>query len=230
MQNQRITIKNDSFGPICHDKFTLWAKTVIINSIIGENSSIGDFSTILNSKLEGFNKISINNYIRDTFLGKYSYSQRYTQIYKSQIGKFCSISWRVTIGAPEHNYHNISTHTFTVNPFYEIFDKDNIIHNDCMDEPLQIGNDVWIGCNSTILRGIRIGDGAIVGANSLVSKDVPPYAIVVGNPARLIKFRFSDSIIERLLEIKWWNWEIEKIRTHKKLFQQELSEELLKDL
>ncbi|MCB2208263.1 MAG: CatB-related O-acetyltransferase [Bacteroidetes bacterium] len=76
---------------------------------------------------------------------------------------------------------------------------------------IQIGNDVWIGYNATIMAGVNIGDGAIIAANSTVVKDIEPYTIVGGNPAKEIKKRFTDTIIERLLKIKWWNWDIEKI-------------------
>lgn len=77
---------------------------------------------------------------------------------------------------------------------------------------MEIGNDVWIGYGATILSGVRIGDGAIVGANAVVTKDVPPYAIVAGNPAHVIRMRFSPQIISDLLQIQWWNWPFDKIR------------------
>lgn len=74
-----------------------------------------------------------------------------------------------------------------------------------------IGNDVWIGENVTILPGVHIGDGAIIGANSVVAKDIEPYSIAVGNPCRVVKKRFDDETIEKLLELKWWDWGEEKI-------------------
>nr|WP_236609790.1 CatB-related O-acetyltransferase [Rickettsia gravesii] len=74
-----------------------------------------------------------------------------------------------------------------------------------------IGNDVWFGTNSTILPGVNIGDGAIIGACSVVAKAVPPYSIVVGNPAKIVRYRFPDEIVEQLLEIKWWDWDYDKI-------------------
>jgi acetyltransferase-like isoleucine patch superfamily enzyme len=80
-----------------------------------------------------------------------------------------------------------------------------------------IGNDVWIGAHATILSGVTIGDGAVVGACSVVAKDVPPYAVAVGNPARVVKHRFSDEVIGRLLAIRWWEWSPEKITENKEL-------------
>ena len=76
---------------------------------------------------------------------------------------------------------------------------------------LIIGNDVWIGYNATIMAGVTIGDGAIIATNATVVKDVPPYSIVGGNPAQIIKYRFDEAIREKLLQLKWWDWPIEKI-------------------
>ena len=77
---------------------------------------------------------------------------------------------------------------------------------------------MWIGSGSCILENVIIGDGAVIGANSVVTKDVPPYAICVGNPAKVIKYRFDDIMIKQLLDQKWWNWDDEKIRTNEHLF------------
>lgn len=77
-----------------------------------------------------------------------------------------------------------------------------------------VGNDVWIGQNVTLLPGVHIGDGTIIGANSVVAKDVPPYCIVAGNPSRVIRKRFDDELINYLLELKWWDWPIEKIEAN----------------
>jgi serine acetyltransferase len=84
-------------------------------------------------------------------------------------------------------------------------------HPECKGDII-IGNDVWIGAKSTIMSGVKIGDGAVIGSGSVVAKDVPPYAIVVGNPAKVIKYRFDEQQIENLLEIAWWNWPEHKIK------------------
>ena len=84
--------------------------------------------------------------------------------------------------------------------FYNQYDKDVII-----------GNDVWIGCNAVIMRGVHIGDGAVIGANSVISKDVEPYSIM-GGVNRIIKYRFSNEIIDRLLQLKWWDYPISKVK------------------
>ena len=83
---------------------------------------------------------------------------------------------------------------------------------------VRIGNDVWIGEDTQILNGVTIGDGAIIGAHAVIAKDVPPYAVVVGNPGRVVKYRFSEDIIEQLLKIKWWDWEERKVSEAREYF------------
>jgi virginiamycin A acetyltransferase len=130
---------------------------------------------------------------------------------KLVIGKFCMIASDVKFIM---NGANHLTNALTTYPF-AIFGDD---WKDAMNGKqypkkgdINIGNDVWIGYNATIMAGVTVGDGAIIATNSIVIKDVAPYTIVGGNPATEIKKRFSDDIIERLLKLQWWNWEIEKI-------------------
>ena len=96
--------------------------------------------------------------------------------------------------------------------------KLDIDYTKSINNPVTIGNDVWIGANVCILPGISIGDGAVLAAGAVITKDVPPYAIVGGVPAKVIKYRFSEDIIKKLLKIKWWNWEEEKVKKNKDLF------------
>jgi virginiamycin A acetyltransferase len=127
------------------------------------------------------------------------------------IGKFCMIASDVTfiMNGANHLTDAITTYPFAIfgNGWENAMkgktypSKGNIV----------VGNDVWIGYNATIMAGVTIGDGAIIGTNSVVTKDVEPYSIVGGNPAKLIKKRFSEDEIKDLLELKWWDWEIEKI-------------------
>lgn len=127
------------------------------------------------------------------------------------IGKFCMIASDVKFIM---NGANHLTDSLTTYPF-EIFGNgwENAMNGKSYPQKgdIVIGNDVWIGYNATIMAGISIGDGAIIAANATVVKDLEPYAVVGGNPAREIKKRFSKDFITRLLELKWWNWDIEKI-------------------
>lgn len=90
-----------------------------------------------------------------------------------------------------------------------------------------VGNDVWIGCNVVILPGVTIGDGAIVAAGSIVTKDVPPYAIVAGTPARVLRYRWDEKTVERVSRLKWWDWEDERIKDNLELFTEGISSNLL---
>lgn len=127
---------------------------------------------------------------------------------KLEIGKFCSIGSGASFilaGNQGHNHKWISAYPFDK----EIFPNAKSGFETKRDTV--IGNDVWIGTEAIIMPGVKIGDGAVIGTRSVVTKDVEPYTIVGGNPAKVIKKRFSDSDIEKLLEIKWWNWDIIKI-------------------
>ena len=219
-----MNVKNKSLEePLQIEGVTIYGRGELTESEAGINSIIGEFSRVRNSVLGSFVRIDRNNFIMDTKIGSYSYTGPFDMIFNCVIGKFTSISYGVTIGPPEHDYSLLSTHPFIYNSNYNILEKDNLLVNNKLSRTLYIGNDVWIGCNATILRGIQIGDGAIIGANSLVNKDVPPYAIVAGSPAKIIKFRFPTEIIKRLQKIKWWNWEISKIRRNSMLFKNSLS-------
>lgn len=197
---------------------SLYYRCWIRNSMIKYKAIIGDYSRITSSQIDDYVRIDRNNLIYHSIIGRYTYTGPFDMIFKTTIGNFSSISYGVTIGPPEHDYHRISTHPFLYDPSYDIFGKDEILYNNKFDKQTEIGSDVWIGCNATILRGCKIGDGAIVGANSLVKQDVPPYAIVAGVPARIIKYRFDKNKIQNLLSKKWWEWDIEKIKRNKSLF------------
>lgn len=127
------------------------------------------------------------------------------------IGKFCMIASDVKfiMNGANHLSNAISTYPFAV------FGNgwENAMEGKAYPNKgnIEIGNDVWIGYNATIMAGVKIGDGAIIATNATVVSDVKPYTIVGGNPAREIKKRFSSEIIERLLKLQWWNWDIEKI-------------------
>lgn len=126
-----------------------------------------------------------------------------------RIGRFCSIATGVTILlGGEHNTDFTSTYPFKV--FLDGFEDSPKYAGTNGD--VTIGNDVWIGTNALILSGVKIRDGAVIGASSVVTKDIEPYSVVAGNPARMIRKRFDEETIERLLRIKWWNWEIQRIR------------------
>lgn len=171
-------------------------------------------------------------------IGKYTYGYQYLlanyPIVKS-IGRYCSINNSARIWT-NHSLDCITTHPFLDHPSFMEWEKyikrmdlieeyglhkDNHIFEDSKirdNEPIVIGNDVWIGANSIILPGVNIGDGAVIAAGAVVTRDVEPYAIVGGVPAKSIKKRFDDGLISLLLKIQWWNWTDEEIEKNIELF------------
>lgn len=125
------------------------------------------------------------------------------------IGAFCSIADDVTIfGGGEHRPDWVSTFPLRIAFGHALAERDG---HPASKGQTSIGNDVWIGHGATILSGVMVGDGAIVGARAVVSRNVPPYSIVAGNPARIVRYRFSQAQVEQLLQIAWWNWPIDLI-------------------
>jgi acetyltransferase-like isoleucine patch superfamily enzyme len=147
-------------------------------------------------------------------IGEFSYVNTNTMISSGRIGKYCSIASFCQIGMQEHPVNYLSTSP-------SIYGKNNIIGLpalwDDISSPPEINNDVWIGAQSVIMQGVHIGDGAVIGAGAVVTRDVPPYAIVTGVPAKIRRYRFSDEAIEYLLELKWWDLPIENIKTMREI-------------
>lgn len=197
---------------------SLYYRSWIRDSLLKSKVVVGDFSRVTNCNLDDYVRIDRNNLIYHSTIGRYTYTGPFDMIFKARIGSFTSISYGVTIGPPEHDYKRITTHPFLYDDTYEIFGKDEVLQNKKFDKEIEIGSDVWIGCNVTILRGCKIGDGAIIGANALVNKTVPPFAIVVGVPARIVRYRFDQKKIQQLQTMKWWEWDIDDIRKNKYLF------------
>lgn len=136
----------------------------------------------------------------DSVVGDYTYIGYSCYVTKSEIGRYCSIANNVSIGSGEHNLNKISTSAMFYENTYEA-----LTEKDCV-----IGNDVWIGVDCIIRRGVHIGHGAVIGANSFVNQDVPDFAIFVGNPARLIRYRFSSELIKRIKDSSWWDMDYEE--------------------
>jgi len=141
------------------------------------------------------------------------------------IGKFCSIARGVSIQEYNHDSDRLSSYYIFKNLF-----KDETINENSTKGPIIIGSDVWIGMHSCILSGVRIGNGAIIAANSVVNSNIPDFAIAAGNPAKVLKYRFSEEIIQLLDEIKWWNWPIDKIKRNKSYFKDKLTIEKIQSV
>ena len=177
---------------------------------IGKKVFIAEKAKVSNSKLSSYSRVKDYSEITHSKIGKYSAISQFTLVNKSKIGKFTSIGHGSFIGLWEHD-REVSTHSFYLYETsgflvkgYKDYKKDILV--------TKIGNDVWIGANVTVLKGVKIGNGAIIGAGSVVTKNIPDYAIAVGSPAKVIKYRYSKKDIKFLNKVKWWDFNRQKLR------------------
>lgn len=179
-------------------------QTVYLNAVVKDPSIVvGDY-TIYNDFISDPRQFEQNNVL-------YHYPINHERLI---IGKFCSIACGVKFlfNCANHTLKSLSTYTFPL--FYEDWEleKSNVASAWDNKGDIVIGNDVWIGFEAVILAGVKIGDGAIIGTRAVVTKDVPPYSIVGGIPAKLIRKRYSPDIIELLLSLRWWDWTKDRIK------------------
>jgi acetyltransferase-like isoleucine patch superfamily enzyme len=198
---------------------------VVKNTTLGKRSTIDRGCVVLNSTIGDYVDIEKRNLIRSATIGDMTYTGADVGIMWAEVGKFCCIARRVEIGGNEHNYHAAS-----MMPSYRLMNKLGgklSMHQD--EEIIRVGNDVWIGVGAVIPRksGLTIGDGAVIGSGAVVTKRVPPYAIVAGVPARVIGWRFEPPVIEKLLQLKWWDRERAWILENWPLLSSDLTEEAL---
>lgn len=238
--NKELTQFNTIHKDLAADK-TLTIK----GSQIAKSVKIGSDSKIVDSKISGNTNIGLNNVVQNSSisgsistkegckifectiggrisLGRYTslwgpYLQINTGKQQVTIGSFCSIARNVFIQTYNHNNRKLSTYFVGQNVFKEKWENERVSNGD-----IHIENDVWIGANVTILGGVTIGNGALIAANTVVTKDIPPFAIVAGIPAKVIKYRFDKPTIDKIQELAWWDWPMDKIRKNKSLFKEEL--------
>ena len=185
--------------PRTGDKQTVYLNTVIKDPLI----EVGDYTIY-------------NDFVADPLLFEKNNVLYHYPIHREKliIGKFCSIACgtKFLFNCANHTLKSLSTYTFPL--FYEEWEleKSNITTAWDNKGDIVIGNDVWIGSEAVIMAGVHIGDGAIIAARAVVTKDVPPYTIVGGTPAKEIRKRFDAEVIQQLLMLKWWDWSTDKIR------------------
>lgn len=193
-----MTIPVKQIYPRTGDKETIYLKHAITNP----NITVGDF-TMYNDFVNDPTLFEKNNVL-------YHYPINNDKL---QIGKFCSIACgtKFLFNSANHTLSSLSTYPFPL--FFEEWGLEKKDVTNAWDNKgdIVIGNDVWIGYEAVVLAGVTIGDGAIIGTRAVVTKDVPPYTIVGGVPAKPIKRRFPEETISALLEIQWWNWSEERI-------------------
>jgi len=193
-----MTIPEKHVYPRTGDRQTIYLKNVITDP----NISVGEY-TMYNDFVNDPTQFEKNNVL-------YHYPINHDRLI---IGKFCSIACgaKFLFNSANHSMNSLSTYPFPL--FFEEWglDKKNVAGSWDNKGDIVIGNDVWIGYEAVILAGVTVGDGAIIGTRAVVTKDVPPYTIVGGIPAKPIRKRFSEDVIARLLELKWWDWSKERI-------------------
>jgi len=173
---------------------------------------------ISNTAFERFNIVFGDVIIDSCTIGAHTYIQKKSNIFNAEIGRFCSIASGVTIAPGVHKTSGVSTHPvfFIKNtPLICKFAEEDAYQT---SKKVNIGNDVWIGEKAIVMDGITIGSGAIIAAGAVVTKDVAPYSIVGGVPAKFIKYRFNEITISKLLESKWWDNSDNWLKANHKLF------------
>lgn len=193
-----MTIPEKQVYPRTGDRQTIYLKNVIADPSI----SVGEY-TMYNDFTSDPTQFEKNNVL-------YHYPINHDRLI---IGKFCSIACgaKFIFNSANHTLHSLSTYPFPL--FFEEWelDKKNVADSWDNKGDIVIGNDVWIGYEAVILAGVTVGDGAVIGTRAVVTKDVPPYTIVGGVPAKPIRKRFSEDVIARLSELKWWDWQKDRI-------------------
>ncbi len=166
---------------------------------------------VVDSDIAGSAHIRSKCKVRYSKVGRYSYMDSGSSVSYAEIGAFCSIAAEVAIGGGAHPLDTVST-----SPLF--CRGSNIFRKNLASIPYEpyrttvIGNDVWIGTRAIVLQGVTVGNGAVIGAGAVVTKDVPPYAIVAGNPARILRMRFPEETAAALEALAWWGWEERKLK------------------
>lgn len=210
VEQPKLTLKSKVKNNLRKLFFKLFPDVKVIITAFNEQNK--NEPNLINSYLGNNCKIYPSAILFNTIVGNYTYIAQNSTINNTTIGKFCSIGPNLMCGWGVHPTNGISTH-----PMFYSTQKQNgttLTSATKIEEtkPIFIGNDVFIGMNVTILDGVTIGDGAIIGAGAVVTKDIPPYAIAVGSPIQIKKYRFDEEKIEALLQLKWWNFTEEKLK------------------
>lgn len=183
-------------------------------SQLSEAPTIGTNTNTQSSTLGAWTELGHDTVFVDSALGDYSYAMQRCQIIWTKIGKFCSIASDVRINPGNHPTWRASQHHFSYRAAaFGLGEDDTEFFSWRKDHEVSIGHDVWVGHGATILAGVSIGTGAVIGAGAVVSKDVAPYQIVGGVPAKTIKERFTPKLADQMQDLAWWDWPRAKLRS-----------------
>ncbi|EHQ89971.1 DapH/DapD/GlmU-related protein [Desulfosporosinus youngiae] len=181
---------------------------------LGEAPTIHENCQLYNAELGRYTEIGLYNVFENVVLGDFSYTGRFCTLQNVEIGRFSNIADMVRIGPVFHPVERPTLHHFTYRRIkYGLAESDDeLFYQWRREQKAYIGHDTWIGHGAIIMPGVRIGNGAVVGSGAVVTKDVDPYRVVVGVPAKPIKRRFAEDILSKLEAIKWWDWPYETIK------------------
>lgn len=203
------------------DNVRIQQDSLIINSQLSSNTNIINNCQLYQTKLDKNTLIHQECFLHEVNVSSFSYIAMRGMLLKTKIGKYCSIGPNLICGSGEHPTNLVSTspafYLSSKHLEFSLSDKDYFEN----DKVTYIGNDVWVGAGVFIKNGIKIGNGAVIAAGAVVVKDIPDYAIVGGVPAKIIRFRFPDEVINELLKIQWWDWNEDKLRQAQTFFVKE---------
>ena len=167
------------------------------------------------------------NRIHNVYMGRHTYTMQNTVINNAKLGKFTSISWNVSINPGQHDYDRLTQHEILYVPEHSYIKQP--VYSPVSKEVI-LGSDVWVGANAVILPGIKVGNGVVIGAGAVVTNDIPDYAIVVGVPAKVIKYRFDKKTVRKLLRIAWWDLPEQILKERVDLLASRPTQSVLSDL
>lgn len=186
---------------------------VLKRPALSEEPAIHPSAHVRDSCLGPWTAVGARTTIAESSMGAYSYVVNDSSIMWSEIGKFCSIAAQTRLNPGNHPLDRVALHHFTYrSKGYQLADEDD--HGFFAwrrSHQVVLGHDVWIGHGAVVLPGVRIGTGAAIGAGAVVSKEIPPFGVAVGVPARVIRFRFAENLREQLLAVAWWDSDREKL-------------------